>query len=143
MRRGALCLGLVLLLAVAGPSSCALAAPDVTLRHASDGAAVVLGSGWRPGQQLVVSLGQDRFTAYVDSGGGFEVTTSVIGYKGAVGIHRPDPQVMTFATLGLSESPPLAVLFAQSLAYGMALLALSVSAILAGWIAARPLRKRR
>jgi hypothetical protein len=144
VRRGLMCLGLLTLVCLAGPSNVALAAPDVALQHASDGTAVVLGSGWRPGQQLVVSLGGNHFTAYVDSGGSFEVMTSVIGYKGPVGIHRSLARAMPFgeltATGGLA---PLTVLFAQSLARGAALLGLGAATLSAGWFASRPLRRRR
>ena len=125
----------------------ALAAPDVSLQAAADGTLSVIGTGWRPGQRLVVSLGPDSFPARADSTGSFEVTTGLASYQGQLAVHRPDPRPAAparSAAPGDAYVPdPLAVLFTQSMAIGAALSTLAAGGLAILTRAARSLRPRR
>jgi hypothetical protein len=99
------------------PSS-ALAASDLRLQRAADGTWLVEGHGWRPGDALVVSLGLERFTTYVDDAGDFEVATGVATYQGDLAVHHLGRLALPSAPVGLH---PLAVALVQGLAEGAAL----------------------
>ena len=110
----------------------AFAEPLVSLEPATDGTLLLVGKGWRPGQKLVVSAGRDLFPATADGAGDFEVATGLpaaVGPGTRLSVKRQDPSLMAMAQLivpPLTQAPnPLAVLFAQSLATGAELLALS------------------
>jgi len=124
----------------------ALAAPDVSLQAASDGTLSVIGNGWRPGQQLVVSVGSDTFAARTDSTGDFEVATGLASYQGQVAIHHSDPALPSTQQPGPVDERYLpyapAVLFAQSVAIGAALSALAAGGLALLALAARSLRLR-
>jgi hypothetical protein len=100
--------------------SVALATSELSLTYGADGMLTVVGDGWRPGQQLLVSLGNQSFSAHADSTGSFEVPTGLTSFQGTMAVHAP-------GALGrqpvrndqLSAPNPLAVLFAQNLATGM------------------------
>jgi hypothetical protein len=137
---------LLVVTAVHGVPARALAAPEVSLQAAADGTLSVIGTGWRPGQQLVVSLGADSFPARADSTGSFEVMTGLAFYAGQVAIHRPDPRP---AVAARSAAPgegyvpdPLAVVFTQGLAIGAALSTLAAAGLAVVTLAARSLRPR-
>jgi hypothetical protein len=143
-----LVLGLALLSVLSGPAVDALAAPQASFELADDGTLVLVGNGWRPAQELVINLGSGRFVAYTDSGGEFEVPTGLATYKGALSIHRKELSALSMAPLAIpqttDEPHPLAILFAQGLARGAALFALSAAAGAVLFVTARPLfRKRR
>ena len=95
-----------------------MAASDVQLKHAADGTLVVVGSGWPRGQDLVVSLGQQRFTVRVDTTGDFEVATGLTSYEGDLAIQHADAAPPTVDPV----PHPLAVLFAQAVGQGFVLL---------------------
>ena len=124
----------------------ALAAPEVSLEAAADGTLSVIGNGWRPGQQLVVSLGTDTFAARTDSAGDFEVATGLASYQGQVTIHHPDARLLRTQQPGPAAERyvpyALAVLFAQSVAIGVAVSALAAGSIGLLALAARSLRLR-
>jgi hypothetical protein len=105
------------------PSSSALAASDLRLQRAADGTWLVEGHGWRPGDALVVSLGLERFTTYVDDAGDFEIATGVATYQGDLAVHHLGRLEVTPPPLGLH---PLAVAFVQGLAEGVALLSTAI-----------------
>jgi hypothetical protein len=144
MRRGVL-LGWLLLVSLMGTASSALAEAEVALSPAGDGTLLLVGSGWRPGQQLAVSLDDDVFPALADSAGGFEVRTGVPAGGTApprLTVRRLDTSAPAFARLlPTSEPPPtphpLAILFAESLAMGAILFALSAGGLGALTVALR------
>jgi hypothetical protein len=108
-----------------GAPAVALAAPEVSLQAAADGTLKVIGNGWRPGQQLVISVGGDEFAARADSAGDFEIATGLASYQGDVAVHRPELRPQTSPRSASLAEPyvpnPLAVLFAQSVAIGTVL----------------------
>jgi hypothetical protein len=106
--------------------STALAASEVEIRHAADGTLVVVGSGWRHGA-LQVSLGADRFTAYADATGDFEVETGLASYSGDLAVHHLT--LVHVEPMALSPSP-LGALLAQTVAQGCALLAVAATTAL-------------
>ena len=77
----------------------ALAAPDMSVQPAPDGTLLVVGNGWRPQHQLVVSLGHDRFRAFTDSTGSFEISTGLDSYLGAIAVHHLDTPEPAFVPL--------------------------------------------
>lgn len=119
MRRGAL-LVVLFIGALLLPAQAVLAASTVELKHASDGTLVIVGEGWRAGP-LVVSLGQDRFTAYVDSAGDFEVRTGLTLAQGPIAVHHAQPSDMAMLALDVAPSPPspLAIALIEGLADGV------------------------
>jgi hypothetical protein len=123
---------LLVLGALLGAASIAWAEPEVSMRGADDGTVVLVGSGWRPGQRLIVSVGRDAYPALADSAGSFEVHTS-LPYDGNADAQlavRPfSTSTLNFGLLGQPPAPPappiapaaphpLAILFAQSIADG-------------------------
>src|ERR687885_2277761 len=140
VRRGVVMV-MVVVTALHGMPTAALAAPEVTLKAAADGTLSVVGNGWRPGQRLVVSVGADNFPARADSTGSFEVVTGLASYEGQVAVHRPDPRssvAAQSAALGDTYVPdPLAVLFTQSMAIGVALSTLAAGGLAILTLAAR------
>jgi hypothetical protein len=122
MRR--LVLGALLLIASVAPATRASAASDLELEHAPDGTLVVVGSGWHRDEELVISLGQQRFSVRVDSSGDFELATGVTSYQGDLAVHHIADREL--ALLPLAEPHPLAVLFARTVAEGLVLLVFAV-----------------
>src|ERR1051326_5201670 len=123
VRRGVLIQTLSLLLTLAAPSGTALAASDVQLEHASDGTLVIVGSGWHRGQDLVISLGKQRFTVRVDSSGEFELLTGLATFRGELAVHHAQAPALAFAALPAAadaQATALAVDLARSVAEGMA-----------------------
>jgi hypothetical protein len=111
-------------------ASSALAQPEVSLAPAADGSLVVVGNGWRPGQRLAVSVGQDVYPIFADSAGGFEVATGQAGpIDQPLRVHRLDIAAPAMArlqyalefppdTAPTSAPNPLAVVFAESVLSG-------------------------
>jgi hypothetical protein len=130
---------LALVLALVGPLGAAHAAPEVTLQTASDGSLVVVGSGWRPGQHLVVALGAADLQASANSVGEFELPTGLNSYHGSIAVRRRDS---VHAGTDMLDQPsglnPLTVLFAQTLVSG----AITVCGAFAALALVRPLRSR-
>ena len=145
--RSRLLFALLLLAASLGVPGVASAAAEATLQMAPDGTLLVIGRGWRPSQELAVNLGGDRFTAYTDSGGAFEVATGLTFYSGSIGVRRLERADVAFLALDSateSDAPSdLAVLFAQSLASGVTLFGVSAGVLLIGYVATRPWRRKR
>ena len=104
------------------------AASGLELRHAPDGTWHVIGTGWRPGDQVEVSLGVARFPAYVDDAGDFEVATGLTT-TADVAVHRPVAREPAMLSLN-SEPNPLTVALVQGLTEGAALTALSSGLLL-------------
>jgi hypothetical protein len=140
----------LLVVALLGSAGTALAQAEVSLQPATDGTLILVGNGWRPGQRLAVTVGHDVYPAMADSAGGFEVRTG----QAATGSTEPTLSVRrqttsTFAFAALSAGPPrdephpFAVLFAQSLAMGTALFALSAGGIGVLLVTARTIQSRR
>jgi hypothetical protein len=140
-----LLLMLVLGALVPGPAGSAWAEPEVSLQGADDGTALLVGSGWRPGQRLIVSVGRDAYAALADSAGGFEVHTSLpldASLGMALSVRPFSTATLNFGSLGQQAAPapvpaaphPLAILFAQSIADGatwLLVLALMLGAVTA------------
>lgn len=139
MGRGVL-IGCCLLLSLSLPTGDALAASDVLLKHASDGTLVVVGTGWRHDQQLVVSLGQRRFPVRANTSGEFELETGLAAYHGAVSIQHAAAPDLGFMALPTAMPNPLAVLLAWSVAEGSALLGIVAGVWLVAVGVARRLR---
>lgn len=144
MARGALHV-LLLLAALMAPARVALATSSVELKHAADGTLLVVGEGWRSGQPLVLTLGQERYLAYVDSAGAFEVVTGLTSSQGPLVVHHP--QSGDLAMLALEPTPPppspLAVALVQGFVDGLRTVA-GLGAVAVLLLAAiRPIRNRR
>jgi len=142
-------LGALVVAACLGPADLALAAAGVSLSPRPDGMLVLVGSGWRPGQQLVISLGTDTFPALADSSGSFEIPTGLLVSGGpplSITVHRPDASALAFAQLGSTPVPdgpnPFAVLFAESLALGAQILAFTAGGLGLTAVAIRAVRAR-
>jgi len=95
------------------------AASDLRLRRAADGTWVVVGSGWRPGDHLTVSVGSATFAALADGAGDFEVETGLPAYQGEVAVHHAAER--TLSMLSLTGPNPLALALVQGFAQGAAL----------------------
>jgi len=128
----------------------AFAAPVVSLSPKPDGTLVLVGSGWRPGQELVISLGTDQFPALADSTGSFEVPTGLLVSGGpplSMTVRRPDASSLAFAHLApppvLDGPNPFALLFAQSLAMGATWFGLSAGGLGLAALGARAIRARK
>jgi hypothetical protein len=141
----------LMVVAILGTSRLALAEPQIALTPAADGTLTLVGSGWRPGQRMVVSVGPDAFPALADSVGDFEIQTGLASTGGPLAqmaVHRQDAP-MTLAAPGRSPSPqsdsphPFAVLFAHSLMTGATFLGLSAAGLGLAWLAARVVRAKR
>ena len=129
-------LGVVLMVvALFGATNVALAEPRVSLEPAPDGTLILVGSGWRAGQQMVVSIGPDFFPALADAVGEFELPTGLVSTGGPpepLAVHRTDAQTTPAAVARpLQPDTPhaLAVLFAQALLSGAAFLGISAAGI--------------
>jgi len=126
-----------------GTASMALAAPLVSLEAAPDGTLVLVGSGWRADQHVIVTVGSASFPARTDSVGDFEVPTGLVPNGGAqvlLAVHRPTAPRVIAATARSTQADvphPLAVLFAQSLMTGAACLALSAAGVGLTWLGVR------
>jgi hypothetical protein len=149
--RGALIV-LAMVLAAYLPATQALAQPTVSVEPAPDGTLTLVGDGWRPGQELVVTVGPHAFAAQADLLGEFEVQTQMLssaGPPGLLSVHRPKPAERALARLASSDlaaddgAHPYAVLFAQAMAAGAGMFALCVGGLGLLWLALRPLRYRR
>jgi len=104
-------------------STSALAASDVELKHATDGTLVVVGSGWHHGQRLVIGVGQQQFNVRADASGDFELPTGLAASSGELTVHHAvETSGLALATIETATPSPLAVLFAWSVAEGVALL---------------------
>jgi hypothetical protein len=141
---------LLLLAALLGTASLALAVPLVSLDAAPDGTLRLVGNGWRPGQRLVVSVGPDLFAAVADSTGSFEVATGLTASAGPPATVSVRPQSrarLAFSSLGLppqaAEPNAWAVLFAQGLATGAGIFGFSAAVLGAAVLARRTYRRRR
>lgn len=119
----------------------ALAAQEAALQSAPDGTLIVVGTGWHPLEDVVVTLGDERFMAYTDSTGTFELYTGLSTFEGALTVRRAEGSALP--PVGSSKPHPLAVLFAESVAQGTALLAVCVVAFAALSLSARTLLRKR
>jgi len=140
------CLAGAVFLGTAGP---VVAASGVSLDPKPDGTIVLVGSGWRPGQELVISLGTDTYPAQADSSGNFEVPTGLTVTGGpplSITVRRRETSALAFAHLGPppdSDLPnPFAVLFAESLAFGAKILAFAAGGLGLALLSIRALRAR-
>jgi hypothetical protein len=148
--RGALIVMAMVLAAYLSPAQ-ALAQPTVSIEPEADGTLTLVGGGWRPGQELVVRVGELAFAAQADLLGEFEIQTEMLssaGPPGLLSVHRPKPAELAFARL---DSPavthdgahPYAVLFAQAMAAGAGMFAVCVGGLGLLWLALGPRRYRR
>jgi hypothetical protein len=140
---------LVVLATFVSTAGVALAEPRVSLDPAPDGTLILVGSGWRPGQRMMISVGRDQFPVLADSVGEFEIQTGMpaIGVPPEpLAVHGPYA-LMSTASLGLiprADAPhPLAVLFAQALMTGAMFLGFGIAGIGSVALAARYVRTRR
>ncbi len=139
----------LVIVALLGTTSTALAEPRVSLDPAPDGSLVLVGSGWRPGQRMMVSVGRDQFPVLADSVGDFEVPTGLAATGGPpepLAVHGPYPRISPamINQMRQSETPhPFAVLFAQTLMTGASVLGLSAAGIGCALLAARFVQIRR
>jgi hypothetical protein len=147
-KRGIFLTWWLVLAALLGTTSVALAEPRVSLDSASDGSLILVGRGWRPGQRMMVSVGQDQFPVQADSVGDFEVPTGLAATGGPsepLGVHRPYPQIYPAAIRAQQAGVPhpFAVLFAQALLTGIAFAGLGAAGIGATLLAVRYVRTSR
>ena len=119
MRWGALAIkSLAALLGFMSLVPSALAAPQASFEAGADGRVRLVGDGWRPGDQLAFTLGRDRFEAFVDSAGGFEVATGLASFKGPMAVrHLGRMEAMLPAA---ARPHPLALWLAQAFLTGAA-----------------------
>jgi hypothetical protein len=116
---------LVALLALAASALPAQARPEVTVRDANDGTGTLtlVGSGWRPGQRIVLVVGRDSFQAEADPAGEFEVPTELLPLASdsarSLTVRRADALPIA-GDVSVDGPHPWAVLFAQTLASGAA-----------------------
>jgi hypothetical protein len=147
--RWAVLVGVLAATTFLGTADLALAAAAVSLDPRPDGTLVLVGSGWRPGQELVISLGTDAFPALADATGSFEIPTGLLVTSGpplSITIRHPDASSLAFAHLGPPADPgssnPFAVLFAESLAMGAKVFAFSAGGLSLTALATRAVRAR-
>ena len=125
----------VVMAALLGTTSIARAEPLVSIDPAPDGTLILVGSGWRPGSRMVVSVGRDQFPAQADAVGDFEIQTGLVSTGSPpelLAVHRPDadsPDTMAAPQPQPDTAHSFAVLFAQSVMMGAAFLALSGSCL--------------
>ena len=134
---------------VLGHANVAFAAAGVTLDPRPDGTVMLVGSGWRPGQELVVSLGTDAYPAVADSNGSFEIPTGLLVRNGpplSITVRRVEPSALAFARLGpppeVGSPNPFALLFAESLAMGAQVFAWCAGGLALSTLAIRTWRGR-
>jgi hypothetical protein len=134
-----------------GTADLALAAAAVSLDPRPDGTLVLVGSGWRPGQELVISLGTDAFPALADATGSFEIPTGLLVTSGpplSITIRHPDASSLAFTHLSpapeqsLDSPNPFAVLFAESLAMGAKAFAFTAAGLSLTALGTRAIRAR-
>jgi hypothetical protein len=137
------------LVALLGAASTALAQAEVTLEPAADDTLLLVGTGWRSGQRLSITVGHDVFPALADSVGGFEIRTGQpvsTAASATLSVHRENTSALFLALRAaptLDEPHPFAVLFAQGLATGAALFAYSAGSIGVVLLTARTIQSRR
>jgi hypothetical protein len=132
---------LLLVMALLAPSATALAASDIHLARAADGTLLVVGSGWRRGQELVVSLGRQRFNVRADATGDFELPTGLATYSGKLQVHHTHASDLAFAPLPTPRTTvSLAQYLARSVTEGLALLG---AGLCAGLVTVGIARRRR
>ncbi len=150
MRRGVYAGWLLLLTLLVAPAT-AQAASDLSLHRAADGTWIVVGSGWHPAEQVLVTAGQARFVALTDGAGDFEVATGLSSYPGPVSVHHQLVSDMPMLALAPPAPHPLALALVQGLAEGAALLGAGLGLLLLGlgirrlqraWLAAGPAPNR-
>lgn len=130
MRRAAVLLALILS-AWLSQTSRALAASDVELKHATDGTLVVVGSGWHHGQLLVIDVGRQKFNVRADASGDFELATGLAASGGELSVRHPATTPdLSVAAIESTVPNPFAVLFAWSVAFGIALLGATAGSVL-------------
>jgi len=117
------------------------AASDLQIEHAADGTLVVVGSGWHRDQEMVISLGQQRFNVRADNSGDFELATGMASYQGDLAVHHAADRELAFVPL--AEPHPFAVLFARSVAEGLVLLTFVVGVVMVAAGVARRVRAPR
>jgi hypothetical protein len=148
-KRGIFLTWWLLLAALLGTTSVALAEPRVSLDPAPDGSLILVGRGWRPAQRMMVSVGRDQFPVQADSVGDFEVPTGLAATGGPpeqLAVHQPYPQITPamLAVMRPTNAPhPFAVLFAQTLLTGAASVGLGAAGLGFLALAAHILRIRR
>jgi hypothetical protein len=144
-----MCVAWLVLVTLFGTAGIAMAEPTLSLDPAPDGTLILVGSGWRSGQSLVVSVGRDMFPALTDTVGEFEVQTGLVSSGGTpvhLAVHRPDAPIIQARLVQRSQTDtphPLAILFAQSLLTGTIFLGLSVAGIGIVSLGAHSVRARR
>ena len=143
-------LGCVLIAVLLGSAGVALAAPVVSLDASPDGTLRLIGSGWRSGQGMVVSVGSDAFPIVADDNGSFEILTALPSTTAplpALSVRAQSSASRAFSRLGLASETVApsawAVLFAQSLAAGGAWLTLSAGGLGVLSLAVRRFRSKR
>jgi hypothetical protein len=143
-------LGCVLIAVLFGTASVALAMPVVSLDPAPDGTLRLVGSGWRSGQGMVVGVGSDAFPIVADDNGSFEIPTALPSTTAplpALSVRARSSASLAISRLGLASETVApnawAVLFAQSLATGAGLLALSAGSLGLLSLVARRFRSKR
>lgn len=142
-------MGALIFAALLGQTGVAFAAAGVTLNPKPDGTVMLVGSGWRPGQELVVSLGTDAFPAVADSTGSFEIPTGLTVKSGpplSITVRRADPSSVPVAHLGpppeVDAPNPFALLFAEGLAMGAQFFAWCAGGLALSTLAVRAWRVR-
>jgi len=139
----------LVIVALLGTTSTALAEPRVSLDPAPDGSLMLVGSGWRPGQRMMVSVGRDQFPVLADSVGDFEVPTGLAATGGPpepLAVHGPYPRISPamINQMRQTDTPyPFAVLFAQTLMTGASVLGVSAAGIGCALLVARFVQIRR
>jgi hypothetical protein len=141
---------LVVLVGSLGATSTALAQAQVSLEPASDDTLLLVGTGWRYGQKLSITVGHDIYPAVADSAGGFEIRTGQPVTNAAaatLSVHREDTSTRAFLALSAApprdEPHPFAVLFAQGLAMGSQVFALAAGSIGVLMLTAHTIQSRR
>jgi len=108
----------------------AQAASELEMHRAGDGTWIVVGSGWHPGDKLVVTVGPARFLAFADGAGDFEVQTGLQSLQGEVAVHHQPAGDMPMLQLASPGPHPLAVALVQGMAEGVVLMGALVGVLL-------------
>ena len=142
--------GALVVAAFVGTAGPVFASAAVSLDPAPDGTLMLVGRGWRPGQELVISLGTDTYPAQADSSGSFEVPTGLLISGGpplSMTVRRPDRSALAFAQLAPTPAPegqnPFALLFAESLAMGAKFFGLGAGGLGLAALVLRAIRARQ